>query len=381
MKVFVATDVTIRTDGEHIYAREKYATILNRYYDAFGRMILFSRVERIDAIVDDCVDITSIVDILIPMKSLMGTLMGKTRKDIFPKISECSLVIGRCPSISAYKAFDCAKKANVPYFAESMGCAWDAYWNHGFLGKIIAPYMFLKMRQVVKNAEYALYVTSEFLQKRYPREKNSISASNVLITDVSDSILQKRIEKIQQMDSNYLKLMTTAAVNVKYKGQQYVIKAIPTLNNLGIRIQYNIVGEGDNVYLYNLARKYGVEDQVVFRGRLPLEEVLTLLDEIDVYIQPSLQEGLPRSVIEALSRGCLAIGANTAGIPELLDKKFVTERKNARDIANCLAMISKMPTNEKCKVATRNFYEAKKYKKEVLDEMRSNYYASICSDI
>ena len=381
MKVFVATDVTIRTTGEHIYAREKYATILNRYYDAFGRIILFSWVERINTIVDDCVDITSIVDELIPVKSLMGTLMGKSKKDIFSGVSECSLVIGRCPSISAYKAFDCARKANVPYFAESMGCAWDAYWNHGLAGKIIAPYMFLTMRQVVKDAEYALYVTSEFLQKRYPREKDSISASNVLITDVSDSILQNRIAKIKQMNSSYLKLMTTAAVNVKYKGQQYVIKAIPMLNKLGIRIQYNIVGEGDNSYLYSLARKCGVEDQVVFRGRLPLEEVLRLLDEMDVYIQPSLQEGLPRSVIEALSRGCLAIGANTAGIPELLERQFVTERRNVRGIANCIAMISKMPINEKCRVATRTFYEAKKYKKEVLDETRSRYYASICSNI
>lgn len=381
MKVFVATDVTIRTDGEHIYAREKYVTILNRYYDAFGRMILFSRVERIDAIVDDCVDITSIVDILIPMKSLMGTLMGKTRKDIFPKISECSLVIGRCPSISAYKAFDCAKKANVPYFAESMGCAWDAYWNHGLAGKIIAPYMFLKMRNLVKHADYASYVTSDFLQKRYPRTKSSVAASNVLIEKCDEDFLRKRLSKIESMDRKNLSLMTTAAVNVKYKGQQYVIEAIPKLNKYGIRVKYYIVGDGDSSYLQAVAKKNNVQDQVVFTGRKSLDEVFSLLDSVDLYIQPSLTEGLPRSVIEAMSRGCIVIGTKVAGIPELISKDYVVKPKSAREIERIILEISNASEDTLKEISALNFNKAKDFQKNVLEEKRTKYFSFVKNSI
>ena len=56
-----------------------------------------------------------------------------------------------------------------------------------------------------------------------------------------------------------------------------------------------------------------------------------LLDECDIYLQPSLQEGLPRSVIEAMSRGCACIGAATAGIPELLESEYVVKRKSVQE--------------------------------------------------
>ena len=45
-------------------------------------------------------------------------------------------------------------------------------------------------------------------------------------------------------------------------------------------------------------------------------------DNIDVFIMPSLQEGLPRSMVEAMSRGCNVIGSRVGGIPELLDDNF-----------------------------------------------------------
>ena len=377
MNIFIATDITIRICQGKVYARSKYSTILRRYYNAFGLITLCSRVEEIDQLVDDCVDISDIVKKTITISSLMNMLLGKQNKAIIDGMRECDLVICRCPSISAYRAADCAKKLNIPFFAESMGCAWDAYWNHGLSGKIIAPYMFFKMKQVVKNADYALYVTSEFLQKRYPRKKSSVAASNVLIKDVSNDIMDRRIDKIKATKNDEIILMTTAAVNVKYKGQQYVIDAIPKLNQVGIRVKYYIVGEGNQDYLKSIAQKKQVEDQVVFSGRLPLDDVFNLLDETDIYIQPSLQEGLPRSVIEAMSRGCLAIGARTAGIPELLLPKYVVSRKSSSEIANTIIDICSSAEEEKIKVAQRNFAFAKEFLAPVLDERRNKYYEMI----
>lgn len=45
---------------------------------------------------------------------------------------------------------------------------------------------------------------------------------------------------------------------------------------------------------------------VTTHGVLPADQaVLDWLDEIDLYIQPSLTEGLPRAVIEAMDTGCI----------------------------------------------------------------------------
>ena len=116
-------------------------------------------------------------------------------------------------------------------------------------------------------------------------------------------------------------------------------------------------------------------------GRIHLNDVLETLDNIDIYLQPSLQEGLPRSVIEAMSRGCIAIGANTAGIPELLDCKYILRRKSVDDIVNLIFEICHMSKSEIIANSIRNFEEAKKYQKNVLDKRRENFFDRIKLDL
>ena len=99
------------------------------------------------------------------------------------------------------------------------------------------------------------------------------------------------------------------------------------------------------------------------------------LDEIDIYIQPSLQEGLPRSVIEAMSRGCPAIGAKTAGIPELVSAECVVRRKSPGDIANTVLNISS--AEKLAELAQINFEKSKEYLDTVLGERRNAYYDKI----
>ena len=381
MKVFMATDITVRICGEKIYSRSKYATIFKRYFNAFGPIVLCSRVEYTEGIPDNHEDISGITEAVLPVSSLMRLLLGRENARICEAMRKCDLVICRCPSIAAYRAADCAGKLGIPFLSESMGCAWDAYWNHGLVGKLIAPYMFFKMRSVVGKADYAVYVTDEFLQRRYPRTGSSMAASNVLICDTDDAILEKRLVKAAGQSDSEVTLMTTAAVDVKYKGQQYVIEAIPKINQAGIRVTYYIVGEGSQEYLRSAAEKYGVADQVVFTGNLPLEQVFALLDETDIYLQPSLQEGLPRSVIEAMSRGCIVVGANTAGIPELLEPAYVVRRKSADEIASAVIRICKDSGEVRAENAKRNFRFSKRYLSSVLDERRNQYFEMIKKEI
>lgn len=379
MKVFIATDIRVILCGGRIYARGQHSTILRRYYTTFGSIVLCSRFQRVERMTEECEDITPIVADTIEMPSLAKMLLGRCDVEMKEAMQDCDLVIARCPAVSAYKAADCARKLNKPYFAESMGCAWDAYWNHGLVGKAIASYMFFKMKSVVKNADYALYVTSEFLQKRYPCKNESVAASNVLIQSIDEGVLQKRLEKIENSDPHTITLMTTAAIDVRYKGQEYVIKAIPALNKAGIKVKYLLVGGGDPSYLQGVARACGVEDQVEFVGRLSLSEVFETLDQADIYIQPSLQEGLPRSVIEAMSRACPVIGARTAGIPELISPECVVKRKSSKDVVEKIVCLK--DRNRLSDLAKINFQNSKQYLDNVLKDRRDCYYRKIREEI
>lgn len=89
-------------------------------------------------------------------------------------------------------------------------------------------------------------------------------------------------------------------------------------------------------------------------------------------MQPSKTEGLPRSVIEAMSRGCACIGSNAGGIPELLESNFVHQQE---DINAFVSIIIKISNQEalvnSCK---RNFEESEKYNVNNLNRKRNEFF-------
>lgn len=377
MRIFIATDVRVYQKDGRLYAGP-IAAILKRYRENFGAITLCARRIHTDN-VEKYTDITDCVDHLMAMDSLLPAVLGTCKKELRQHIADSDLVIGRLHGFTGSLAADCAKQLGKPFFAEMMGDAWDAYWNHSLYGKAIAPFMFLRTRQIVKNADYALYVTNEHLQNRYPCKNESVGVSNVALGKLDPAALENRLEKISKKDPATLTLMTVAAVNVKYKGQEYVIRGIPGLNRAGIRVRYILVGGGSQDYLKSVARKCGVEDQVEFAGFRSRAEVFALLDEADVYIQPSLQEGLPRSAVEAMSRGCPVIGARTGGIPELIAPECVVRRKNVGDIVKTLLVIN---TPEKLAwLARQNYATAAEYEEEILSARRDGYYRKVKEEV
>ncbi|MFA5603080.1 MAG: glycosyltransferase, partial [Bacilli bacterium] len=123
----------------------------------------------------------------------------------------------------------------------------------------------------------------------------------------------------------------------------------------------------------SVANKHGVADQIKFLGAMPHNKVFDWLETIDIYTQPSRQEGLPRALIEAMSRGLPAFGARTAGIPELLEDRFIfsNTRKNIDEIFEILKSFNKDTMIEQAK---RNFKESKEYDKNVVEERRRKFF-------
>lgn len=62
---------------------------------------------------------------------------------------------------------------------------------------------------------------------------------------------------------------------------------------------------------------------------MPHDKIFEWLDTIDIYIQPSYQEGLCRSVVEAMSRACPVICSDACGERELANEKFIFKRGDA----------------------------------------------------
>ncbi|WP_298472007.1 glycosyltransferase [uncultured Psychrobacillus sp.] len=351
--------------------------MLERYTAVFDEVIVLSRQKHINTYNDKLTlastDRVKFVEIP-EFKSISKlTRIFEVKKIINAEIKLGDSVIARLPSSIGSLAVSAAIKNKIPYLLEVVACPWDALWNHSFKGKLVAPYKFFKMKNQVWNSKYSIYVTNKFLQERYPTKGKSVNCSNVALQEFDNNILEKRIEKILNKLDTKLIIGTTAAIDVKYKGQQYIIEALGQLKKQGIaNFEYQLVGGGDTKYLKSIAEKYDVSNQVKFLGTLPHNKIFEWLDEIDIYAQPSRQEGLPRALIEAMSRGLPAMGSNTAGIPELLEKNFIftNSRENIKEIIEILGQFQK---ENRILQAKRNYIESKKYDKQVIENRRNKF--------
>lgn len=361
------------------YINGKYYTpswfndkVLKRYTNVFDNMTAVLRVIRNETNISKYSEITN-PSVAIKDNKEIGY------KGLRDEIKKADCIIIRLPSVIGNQAVRLAKKYNKTFVVELVGCPWDTYWNHSWKGKIVALYMYLSTKNALANSAYAIYVTEQFLQKRYPCRGNTISCSNVALPCFDDENLSKRIEKIKntKFEKNIV-LGTTGAVNVKYKGQQYVIEAISKLNKQGFSFEYQIVGGGDNRYLKSVAQKYGVQDKVKFLGSLPHEEVFKWLDTIDIYVQPSKTEGLPRALIESMSRACPAVVSSAGGNSELIDKEFIFTNGSVEGLCKILNKINSYNLLQQAK---RNYQFSKKFQTEILDERRTDFLFKIRSVI
>lgn len=375
--ILIASDIVSIVYRDDIYMAPKTYTIFKRYADNFGPIVLCGRFQQETNIPANCQKATFIKSI-IHISGYKHILSHKYDKVITENIKLCDLVILRLPSIIPVKVFGLAKKTKKPILAEAMGDPWDSYWHHSPLGKIIAPYMYHMMKHIMQHTDYALYVTNSYLQKKYPARVLSVAASNVNIGEPQMSVLNCRLERLKNFNPKRFSVATLGGINVVAKGHEFVIQAIAELKQKGIIVDYYLIGGGDQTRLIKIALTHGVAEQMHFTGDLPMHEVFAHLDKTDIYIQPSLQEGLPRSVIEAMSRGCPALGSATAGTPELLEEDCIFRRASHKAIAQKLTWFIGQDLMARAK---RNFMVSKNYSDDIISERRNNYFDYIKSNL
>ncbi len=98
------------------------------------------------------------------------------------------------------------------------------------------------------------------------------------------------------------------------KGLAYLIEAVSILKGRGERLRLLIVGDGpERGSLEEMTRAKGVEDMVIFAGfQANVEE---WLGNIDIFVLPSLTEGTPMTLLEAMSAGLPVLACAVGGVP------------------------------------------------------------------
>lgn len=102
------------------------------------------------------------------------------------------------------------------------------------------------------------------------------------------------------------------------KGVQDLIIAFSRINNKNLFL--TIVGDGPyKSELENLAKRLNLTDKINFVGEKTKQEVLKLLRESDLFINPSYSEGMPTTVLEAGAIGLPVIATDVGGTREIIE--------------------------------------------------------------
>jgi len=98
-----------------------------------------------------------------------------------------------------------------------------------------------------------------------------------------------------------------------------LVEALAVLQGKGMRLRCILLGDGSTRReVEYLVRERHLMNVVEFLGKREPQEVKNLLREGDIFVLPSLWEGLPRSVMEAMAAGLPVIGTDVNGISELV---------------------------------------------------------------
>lgn len=98
-----------------------------------------------------------------------------------------------------------------------------------------------------------------------------------------------------------------------------------------------LMGDGsERGNLENIARELKIENQIIFLGRYENDDLPEYLAIADVFVRPSLSEGLGVSFLEAMACGVPIIGTPVGGIPDLLKDRetgLFCQVKNPKSVA------------------------------------------------
>lgn len=162
----------------------------------------------------------------------------------------------------------------------------------------------------------------------------------------------------------------------KRKGLEYLIRAIKILKNTYKNIKLLLVGEGsEKKSLTKLVNDLKLEEQILFVGKT--NETKKYLQALDVFVLPSLQEGLSIAIIEAMAAGVPVIASNVNGIPEVVTNNLDGILIDPQDEYKIAKAVEKLINNKTFRDSlVENAYEKVKVKfdiKNIVNEFQDLY--------
>jgi phosphatidylinositol alpha-1,6-mannosyltransferase len=371
----------------------KYAT-WSRYLDVFDDVLVLARVTRREPQDNEQradgprVSFRPLPDHTGPWQYLQ--VQRQARVIAHHSIMECGAYLLRMPGLVGQMVWREIVRAKKPYALEVMGDPWDAFspgaWPH-ISRPIFRRVATAQLKRMCTGATAIHYLTSQALQRRYPPSKRAYAVGfpDVLLenTGVPAENIQRRYGRLRE--SLWKDAKTASSIRIgfigsfanMYKGPDALLHAAALCQGR-LNLQLAMVGAGRYLpEMKTLAGKLGIADRVEFRGELPSgRPVFDFLDSIDLFVMPSRAEGLPRALVEAMSRGCPCIASAVGGIPELLAADDLVPAGSPEELAKLILQVA-TDSNRLFAMSARNLAKADQFNPQALNESRRAFLEEV----
>lgn len=166
------------------------------------------------------------------------------------------------------------------------------------------------------------------------------------------------------------------------KGYNYALKAMKLLKDKGVDVSYTIIAPKpipeQLIYMVN---DMGISQQIVFKDHIAQDELFPFLQTFNVFLLPSLSEGIANVVLEAMALGLPVVSTDCGGMPEVVipgQTGWLVPVRNPEAMAKAITEVSKTPLPDLenlCK-------QAREFVKQKFDQQTSiaeflKFYADI----
>jgi glycosyltransferase involved in cell wall biosynthesis len=201
------------------------------------------------------------------------------------------------------------------------------------------------LRWTLMNADKVIAISQESAKN----VKNVASKDVEVIYEGIDVEKFRPIKVAKPRQDIILTVGIMSKVNVKRKGFETIVKSIPYVVKEFDHVRFVFVGKKGNGYqiLKNLAERLGVRRYVDFAGFKSDEELLELFNQCVIFAFPSIHEGFPTVISEALACEKPVIGTRLAAIPEVVVNNetgiLIEKPQSPEELASAIVTLLKDP--------------------------------------
>jgi glycosyltransferase involved in cell wall biosynthesis len=162
----------------------------------------------------------------------------------------------------------------------------------------------------------------------------------------------------KKYSTSSLRLITVGRFHWK-KGYTYLLDALALLITKGMTVELTLIAQGEmpEEILYQL-EELKLKDQVTWIKGLPHKQVLEQMQQHDVLILPSIEEGIANVVLEAMQVGLPVISTDCGGIAEVIEdgvNGFIVSMHDVHALADSIERFSALSDEIKMSIQTRAY--------------------------